>query len=72
MNRRFLYVLGIGALCYLVLQGLSRIVSSLSSVFASFNYWIRWQLLPHTWQIAIALGLLYLLYTAVFGRGRRF
>ena len=72
MNRRFLYVLGIVALCYLVLQGLSRVVSSLSNVLASFNYWMRWQLLPNVWQIAIAIGLLYLLYTVVFGRGRRF
>ena len=70
LNSRFLQALGIVALCFLLLQGLSWILNSLLNISAGFSNWLRYNLLPHTWQIAIAAGVIYLLLNAVFSNRR--
>ncbi len=68
MNNAFLKALGIVALCYIVLQAFSWILSSLFRITQGLGYWVRYTLIPHSWQIAIAIGIVYLLYTALNGR----
>ncbi len=68
MNHAFLKALGIVALCYFVLQALTWIATSLFSITQGLNYWLLYTLLPHAWQIAMAIGIIYLLLTAVTGR----
>ena len=61
----FVRAIGLVALCYLVLQALGWGLNSLSILAASFSYWVRFTLIPHGWQIALAIGVVYLLLTAV-------
>jgi hypothetical protein len=65
MNNPFIQALGIAALCYITLQGLSIIARSLAMILQSFSFWVQAYLVPHSWQVAIAIGVLYLLYVAV-------
>ncbi|NJO78459.1 MAG: hypothetical protein HC827_07985 [Cyanobacteria bacterium RM1_2_2] len=69
-NNRFIQALGVVAACFLLLKGASWILSSLLRISAGFGYWLRFTLMPHAWQIAIAAGLIYLLLTALTN-GRR-
>jgi hypothetical protein len=69
-NSRFIQALGVVAACFLLLQGASWILSSLLKISAGFGSWLQYALLPHTWQIAIAAGVIYLLLTALTN-GRR-
>jgi hypothetical protein len=68
MNNTFIKALGLVALCYLILQSLSWISVSLLRITQGFGYWFYSTLLPHTWQIAIAIAIIYLLYTATTSR----
>jgi hypothetical protein len=72
MNSRFINALGIVALCYIMLQALSWITISIFRITQGLGYWMRYTLLPHAWQIAIAMGLVYLVYTAATSEGRRY
>jgi hypothetical protein len=72
MNHAFLKALGLVALCYITLQALSWIFSSVFRITQGLGYWFRYTLMPHTWQIAIAIGIVYLLYTAATDRRGRF
>jgi hypothetical protein len=72
MNSRFINALGIVAACYILLQALFWITNSAFWITQSFGYWLRYILLPHTWQIAIAAGVIYLLYTALTSGRSRF
>lgn len=71
MNSRLINALGIVALCYILLQLGTWILNSVLSITAGFGYWLRYTVTPHAWQIAIALGILYLLYTAITSSDRR-
>ncbi len=72
MNSRFINALGIVALCYITLQAFSWITVSVLRITQGFGSWIRYTVLPHTWQIAIAVGLVYVLYTAATSGRTRF
>ncbi|MCU0527453.1 MAG: hypothetical protein MUF72_21820 [Elainella sp. Prado103] len=71
MNSRFINALGIVALCYILLQLFTWIMNSLFRITAGLGSWLRYTVAPHAWQIAIAAGVIYLLYTAVTTGGRR-
>lgn len=64
-NNRFIQALGLVAACFLLLQGTAWILNSLLRITAGFGYWLRYVLMPHAWQIAIAVGVIYLLLNAL-------
>lgn len=69
-NNRFLQALGVVAACFLLLQGGFWILNSLLRISFGFGAWLRYTVMPHTLQIAIAAGVIYLLLTALTN-GRR-
>lgn len=65
LNNPFVRAIGLVAICYLVLQALGWGLNSVAALAQSFSFWVRYILIPHAWQIALASGVIYLLFTAV-------
>lgn len=64
-NNPFVRAMGLMAICYLVLQALGWGLNSLVYLTQGFSFWVKYTLIPHAWQIALAIGVIYLLLTAV-------
>jgi hypothetical protein len=64
-NSPFIRALGLVSLGYLVFQAIAWALRSFFRMTQGLGYWVQTSLLHHGWQIAIAIGVLYLLYTAV-------
>ncbi len=61
----FLRAIGLVAVIYIILKALSWGANSAFWILQSLSYWVRWTLLPHAWQVALAAGVIYLLLTAL-------
>jgi hypothetical protein len=66
MNNRFVQAMGVAAIAYLGFLGASWALSAFSHVAMGFFYWVRSSLLPMSWEIALAIGVLWFLGSAVF------
>ncbi|MBD3884583.1 hypothetical protein IFO70_22850 [Phormidium tenue FACHB-886] len=64
-NNPFVRAAGIVAICYVLLQALGWGLKSLAAIAGSFSAWIRFILVPHAWQIALAAGVAYMIITAL-------
>ncbi|HEY9752770.1 MAG TPA: hypothetical protein V6C46_07455 [Coleofasciculaceae cyanobacterium] len=64
-NNPFVRAAGLVAICYIVLQALGWVLRSIAVISTSFSYWIRHTLIPHAWQIGLAIGVIYLVLTAL-------
>lgn len=65
LNNPFIRAIGLVALCYLLLQALGWGLHSAALLADSFSYWVKYILIPHAWQIGLAVGVAYLILTAV-------
>lgn len=65
MNNKFVQAVGVAGVAYVSFLGLSWVLSALANVTSGFISWMRYSLLPNSWQIALALGVLWLLWSAV-------
>jgi len=65
MNNKFVQAVGVAAIAYLGFMGIAWAVRSVSYIFSGFGYWLRNDFLPYSWEIALALGVLWFLWSAV-------
>ncbi|WAL58801.1 hypothetical protein [Thermocoleostomius sinensis] len=62
----FVQALGIAASCYLLLRLSGWLLGSLATILIGLSNWTRYTLLPMSEEIAIAVGLMFLLGVAIF------
>lgn len=65
MNNPFIRAAGITAIAWALLQGLTYILDALAKLATVAAVWTRAFFIPYSTQVAIGIGLIYLLYTAV-------
>ena len=70
-SRTSLYrAVGIAAICYGIFRGLAWAAYSFAKIAESFAYWVKWSFLPLTEEMAIGLGIAFLIFAAVTRLGR--
>jgi len=57
--------MGVAAIAYLGFMGISWAITYFSYIAMSFGSWLRYSFLPYSWEVALALGVLWFLYSAV-------
>lgn len=65
MNNPFVRAVGITAIAWALLQGLSYILDAVVKLVTVAAVWTRAYFIPYSTQLAIGIGVVYLLYTAV-------
>jgi hypothetical protein len=65
MNNRFVQSMGVAAVAYIGFLGASWALSAFSRAASGFFYWVRFNLLPMSWEIALAIGVLWFLGSAI-------
>ncbi len=70
MNNKFVQAVGVASIAYVFFLSLSWALSALTRATFGFTYWMRYTLQPNSWLIAIALGVVWLLW-AVSSRRER-
>ena len=65
LNNPFIRAVGITAIAWILLQGLTYILDALVKLMSSLAVWTRVFFVPHSIQLAIGIGIVYLIYTAV-------
>jgi hypothetical protein len=66
MNNRFVQAMGVAAVAYIGFLGATWALGSFSRAASGFFYWVRYSFLPMSWEIALAVGVLWFLGSAVF------
>jgi hypothetical protein len=64
-NNRFVQAVGVAAIVAMAFLAISWSLGALSRILQTVVYFVQFVLLPYSWQAALALGLLYLLFAAV-------
>jgi hypothetical protein len=64
-NNRFVQAVGIAAIAGMAFLAISWSLGALSRILQTVVYFVQSVLLPYSWQAALALGVLYLLFAAV-------
>jgi hypothetical protein len=64
-NNRFVQAVGVAAIVGIAFWAISWGLGAFSRILQTVVYFIRFVLLPYSWQIALAVGVLYLLFAAV-------
>jgi DMSO/TMAO reductase YedYZ heme-binding membrane subunit len=65
MNNPFIRAVGITAIAWALLQGLSYVLDAVVKLVSVAAIWTRAFFIPYSTQVAIGIGVVYLLYTAV-------
>ncbi len=65
MNNPFIRAVGITAIAWALLQGLTYILDALAKLATVAAVWTRAFFIPYSTQVAIGIGVVYLIYTAV-------
>ena len=64
-NNPFIRAFGIAAIAWVLLQGLNLILDALVRLMTSFAFWVRIFFIPHSTEVAIGIGVIFLIFTAV-------
>jgi hypothetical protein len=64
-NNPFIRASGVAATAYLIFRSLSWALFVFASIAQSFAYWIKWNFIPWSEEVAIGLGIVFLIFTAV-------
>ena len=65
LNNPFIRAVGIAAIAWALLQGITYILDALVKLMSSLAIWTRVFFVPYSIQVAIGIGVVYLIYTAV-------
>ncbi len=65
LNNPFVRAVGITAIAWALLQGIVYVLDALVKLMSSLATWTRIFFVPYSIQVAIGIGVVYLLYTAV-------
>jgi len=64
-NNPFIRAVGITAIAWALLQGLAYVLDALVKLVSVAAIWTRAFFIPYSTQVAIGIGVIYLIYTAV-------
>ena len=65
LQNRFVQSLGVAALVYLIFQALAWGMEAILRILESFSRWYRYHGVPWAEETAIAIGVIYLIVSAV-------
>jgi DMSO/TMAO reductase YedYZ heme-binding membrane subunit len=65
LNNPFVRAVGIVAIVWALLQGLSYVLDALVKLVTTAAIFTRAYFIPYSTQVAIGLGVVYLIYTAI-------
>ena len=65
MNNRFVQAVGVAAIAGIAFWAISWGLGALSRILQTAIFYVQFVLLPYSWQAALAVGVLYLLFAAV-------
>jgi DMSO/TMAO reductase YedYZ heme-binding membrane subunit len=65
LNNPFVRAVGITAIAWALLQGIVYVLDALVKLMSSLATWTRIFFVPYSIQIAIGIGVVYLIHTAV-------
>jgi len=61
----FVQAIGVAAVTYLVFRSLYWVLYYLAKMMSSLSYWLRYTALPWSEEVAIGLGIIYIVVAAV-------
>lgn len=61
----FVQSVGVAAVAYIIFRSLYWVLYHLAQLMSSFSSWLKWTALPWSEEIAIGLGVAYLIFAAV-------
>ncbi|MFB2919923.1 MULTISPECIES: hypothetical protein [Aerosakkonema] len=64
-NNPFIRAAGVAAIAYVLFKVLVQALFAFAQITQSFAYWLKWHFVPWSEEIAIGLGLAFLILTAV-------
>jgi hypothetical protein len=64
-NNDFVKAAGLAAIAYVLFQLLAQALYAFARIAESFSHWVKWSFLPWSEEIAIGLGVAFLVVTAV-------
>ncbi|HLO51870.1 MAG TPA: hypothetical protein VK211_25900 [Kamptonema sp.] len=64
-NNPFVRAAGVAAIAYGIFQLLAQALYAFARIAESFSQWVKWSFLPWSDEIAIGLGVAFLIVTAV-------
>lgn len=64
-NNPFVRAVGVAAIAYGIFQLLAQALYAFARIAESFSRWVKWSFLPWSDEIAIGLGVAFLIVTAV-------
>ena len=64
-NNPFIRAAGVAAIAYLIFRSLSWALFAFASVAQSLAYWTKWYFIPWSEEVAVGLGVAFLIFTAV-------
>jgi hypothetical protein len=64
-NNPFVRAVGIAAIAYLIFRSLAIAMFALANIAQSFAYWLKWNFLPWSEEIAVGIGVAFLVFVAV-------
>lgn len=64
-NNPFIRAAGVAAIAYLIFRSLGSVLFAFANVAQSFASWTKWYFIPWSEEIAIGLGIAFLIFTAV-------
>lgn len=65
LNNPFVRAVGIAAIAWVLLQGVTFVLDALVKLTTSLALWTRLFFIPHSTEVAIGIGATYLFYVAV-------
>jgi hypothetical protein len=64
-NNPFIRAVGVAAIAYLIFRSLGAALFAFANVAQSFAYWTKLYFIPWSEEVAICLGITFLIFTAV-------
>lgn len=64
-NNPFIRAAGVAAIAYLILRSLTWALFAFANIAQSFAFWLKWNFVPWSEEIAIGLGVAFLIFIAV-------
>lgn len=65
LTNPFIRAIGLTAVVYLIFRALSWALFAFANIIQSFAYWTKWHFVPWSEEIAVSLGIAFLIFTAV-------
>ena len=63
-NNPFIQAVGVAATAYLIFRSLAWAIFAVASIMQSFASWLKWNFVPWSEEVAIGIGVAFLIYVA--------